>query len=139
MSKPQTPLITDVIAASAAVIKLPSGIEVELSGGRRVTVSRLSWLKFEAAWAELAGLLTALAGAGEDAGEDELLSSLGSAPAAVLRLVALCTGEGEAQLAEWAFDDVLAVAAAALQLNFIDSSGVRDFSVALGGLAKLGG
>lgn len=128
-----------VADVSAAVANLPTSVDVELSGGRRVTVTRLSWLKFEAVWAELAGLLAALAGTAADAGDDELLASLHNAPAVILKLVAACTELSEQVLADWQFDDVLAVAAAAMRLNFIDSAGVRDFSGALGGLAKLGG
>lgn len=139
MTEAHGPLVTDVAAASAAAANLPAAVEVELSTGRRATVTRLSWLKFETMWAELSGLLAVLAGTAENAGEDELLASLESAPAVVLKLVVLSSGASETQLADWPFDDVLAVAAAALRLNFIDSVGLRDFSGALGELAKLGG
>jgi hypothetical protein len=91
---------------------LPEYVEVQLSGDRRVTVCRLSWLKFETVWAEMSGLLAALAGAAADAGDDDLLASLHGAPAVVLKLVALTTGQSEQLLADWPFDDVLAAAAA---------------------------
>jgi hypothetical protein len=118
---------------------LPATIGVEVGSGRTVTVARLSWLKFEAVWADLSGLLAVLAGTPEEAGEDELLAGLAAAPQVVLKLVELSSGVGEQELADWPYDDVLAVAAAAIRLNFIDSAGVRDFSGALGELASLDG
>jgi hypothetical protein len=138
MSKSK-PSPVDIAGASKAVANLPLHVEVPLSNGARASVSRLSWLKFESVWADLAGLLAALAGTAENAGEEELLASLGSAPQTVLKLAVLASGESERELAGWPFDDVLAISAAALRLNFIDSAGVRDFSCALGRLAELGG
>lgn len=129
---------TTISEASAAVANLPDCCLVTLSSGRQVEVSRLSWLKFEAVWAELAALLTALLAAGEDAGEEELLARLAGAPSAVLRLVCLSTGAAEGDAAGWPFDDVLAAGAAALRLNFIDSAGLRSFFAALGSLAAAG-
>ena len=58
------------------------------------------------------------------------------APAFVLKLASLSTGVAEAELSGCCFDDVLAVAAAALKLNFIDSAGVRGFFAALAGAAS---
>jgi len=130
--------INDIAAASAAVARLPETRAVELSDGRRVNVHRLSWLDFEAVWTDWAGLLSALLAAGDDADEQELLGRLAGAPQAVLRLAAQCTRMTDAELARWPLADVLAVAAAALRLNFIDSAGVRDFFGALGGLAGAG-
>jgi len=139
MSKPGITPVTDAVVASKAVANLPSSIQARVSRGKLVTVSRMSWLKFEAVWADLSGLLAILAGAAEDAGEEEMLASLAAAPQVVLKLAALSSGTSEQELADWPFDDVLAVAAAALKLNFIDSAGVRDFSSALGKLAGLAG
>jgi hypothetical protein len=130
---------TDIIEASRAAANLPDHIKLDVSRERQVIVSRLSWLKFEAVWADLAGLLAVLAGTAEDAGEEELLASLASAPQVVLKLAELTSGISERELADWPFDDVLVVAAAAIKLNFIDSAGVRDFSSALGKLADLAG
>ena len=135
MSNNEPATITE---ASAAVAALPDSLPVTLSDGRRLKVKRLSWLKFEAVWAELAALLTAVLAAGEDAGEEELLARLSGAPAAVLRLVCLSTGAAEGDAARWPFDDVLMVGAAALRLNFIDSAGLRSFFAALGSLAAAG-
>lgn len=133
------PSPVDVAGASQVTANLPQSVQVHVSHGGQVTVRRLSWLKFEAVWADLAGLLAALSGTADEAGEEELMTSLSSAPQVILKLVMLCCSENEQQLARWPFDDVLAVAGAALRLNFIDSAGVRDFSSALGGLAELGG
>ncbi len=135
MSSNEPSTITE---ASAAVAVLPDSCPVTLSGGRQLQVCRLSWLKFEAVWAELAGLLGALLAAGEDAGEEELAARLSGAPAAVLRLVCLSTGTAEGDAASWPFDDVLAVGAAAMRLNFTDSAGIRSFFAALGSLAAAG-
>ena len=129
---------TTVTEASAAVAALPDSLPVTLSSGQQLEVRRLSWLAFEAVWAELAALLSALLAAGEEAGEDELTARLSGAPAAVLRLVCLSTGAAEGDAANWPYDDVLAVGAAALRLNFIDSAGVRSFFAALGSLVAAG-
>ena len=138
MSKSK-PSPVDIAGASKAAANLLLHVEVPLSNGARVSVSRLSWLKFEAVWADLANLLAALAGTSNEANDEELIASLSSAPQVVLKLALLTSGKSEQELAQWHFDDVLAVAAAALRLNFIDSAGVRDFSTALGRLAELGG
>jgi hypothetical protein len=135
MSSNEPAIITQ---ASAAVAALPDSCPVTLSGGQQLEVRRLSWLAFEAVWAELAVLLTAVLTAGEDAGEEEILARLSGAPATVLRLACLSTDVAEGDAARWPFDDVLAVGAAALRLNFIDSSGLRSFFVALGSLAAAG-
>lgn len=137
MTESGSAVAMDVIEASRVAANLPDHIQVDVSRERQVIVSRLSWLKFEAVWADLTGLLALLAGTAEDAGEEELLASLASAPQVVLKLAELTSGISERELADWAFDDVLAVAAAAITLNFIDSAGVRDFSSALGKLAGL--
>jgi len=126
----------DIVEASAAVASLPGEATVAISSGEHVTVRRLSWLQFEVAWADLAILLSALLAAGEDAPAEELLAQLTGAPATVLKLASLSSRLGESELAQWHFADVLSVAAAAIQLNFVDSAGVRSFFSALGKLTQ---
>jgi hypothetical protein len=133
MSKQQP---KDIVEASAAVTSLPDEAAVAISSGERVAVRRLSWLQFEVAWADLAILLSALLAAGEDAPAEELLAQLTGAPAVVLKLASLSSGLSETELAQWHFADVLSVAAAAIQLNFVDSAGVRGFFSALGKLTQ---
>jgi hypothetical protein len=62
-----------------------------------------------------------------------VLTQLASAPALLLTLAQLTTGMPEAQLGALPLDDVLAIAGAAVQLNFTSSAGLRDFFAALGG------
>jgi hypothetical protein len=128
--------ITNITAASAATAALPAHMDVELPGGTVVRVARLSWLKFEAVWSELAGLLAGLALAPEASEPQQLAQALSGAPAFVLSLCALCTPLGEAELAALPYDHVLALAAAALKLNFIGSAGVRGFFTAVGQLPQ---
>jgi hypothetical protein len=125
--------------ASAAAANLPAERELTLPSGKPVVVKRLSWLQFETLWVDLAGLLAALAAAGDAPSDEELLGRLAGAPACALKLASLAGGFGEAELARWDFDSVLALAAAALQLNFVDGAGVRSFFGALARLAQAGG
>lgn len=125
-----TPPITNIAAASAATAQLPASSDVRLPGGAKVRVARLTWLQFEAVWSELAGLLAQIA-ATPDAGDpQQLAQALASAPTLLLKLCALCTPLSDTELAALAYDDVLALAAAVLELNFIDSAGVRGFFTA---------
>lgn len=126
----------DIVEASAVVADLPAEVTVAVSTGIVITVRRLSWLQFEAAWADLAILLSALLAAGEDAPAEELLAQLSGAPTAVLKLASLSSGLSDTELAQWHFADVLSVAAAAIQLNFVDSAGVRGFFSVLGKLIQ---
>jgi hypothetical protein len=135
MSKASPQNITE---ASAAVAALPGEAEILLSGGERLLVKRLSWLKFELVWDEIAGLLAGLLAAGEDAGGDELVARLSGAPAAVLKLVSVSTGLTEGEVARWPVGDVLSAAATAIKLNFVDSAVVRGFFSALSRLAEMG-
>lgn len=134
--------LDNIVEVSTAVSTLPGNVEVELAGGRSVTVRRLSWIQFELLWGELATLLSQLANldpssailqptGGALPAADDLAARLSGAPAFVLRLASLSAGQPEAELSGWGFDDVLAVAAAALRLSFIESAGVRDFFAAL--------
>ncbi|MCH7472195.1 hypothetical protein IIA79_04505 [bacterium] len=121
----------NIVDASEAVANLPQSVQASLANGGTVTVSRLSWVKFESVWGELAVLLGAfLAGDGQPTPE-ALARQLAGAPAFVLKFCSMCTGVAETDLACWHFDDVLAVAAAGLRLNFTESAGVRDFFGAL--------
>ncbi len=125
--------------ASVMAASLPHQREVQLPDGTIAIVKRLSWMQFEMLWVELAGLLAALAAAGEAASDEELLGRLAGAPACALRLASLSAGHSEADLARWDFDSVLSLAGAALQLNFLDGAGVRSFFGALAKLAQAGG
>jgi len=138
----QTNRLDNITDASAAVAALPGSVSVELAGGRSVTVRRLSWIQFELLWSELAALLSQLANldpssaalqptGGALLAADDLAARLSGAPAFVLKLASLSAGQPEAELSGWGFSDVLAVAAAALRLNFVDSAGVRDFFAVL--------
>lgn len=147
------PTPTTFHAASAQAAAIPDTLRVELSSGGTALVCRLSWLQFEALWSELAQLFASLArdpvgppagrsegeyrpAAGPTAPEDAVASALAAAPQAVLRLAALSTRLPEAELAQWPPCDVLAIAAASLELNFIQPAGVRDFFASV---ARLGG
>jgi hypothetical protein len=125
---------TTFTAASSAAAQLPADRAVELPDGAVVHVKRLSWLAFEAAWSELAELLGAIANTPSDATPEQLAQALGGAPGCVLRLCVLSTTLAEAQLAAMPYDSVLAIAAEALALNFLDSAGVRRFFAVLGQL-----
>ena len=114
---------------------MPSSQEVKLSATKTVVVKRLSWIQFEALWGELASLFAALLGSGEELDLEQLATELASAPAFVLKLTALSTSTAETELAAWNFDDVLAVAAAAIELNFNQPKGLRDFFCAAAKLA----
>jgi len=122
MKKPK-----DIMEASTQVAALPPSKIVTLPDGRHVEVCRLNWLQFESVWIEVAGLLTSLLAADADATEESVAAELNSAPSLVLKFAGLCTGISEEELSGWQFDFVLAVAAEAMQLNFIDSKGLRDF------------
>jgi hypothetical protein len=134
-------------AASTQAAAIPDTLRVELSSGGTALVCRLSWLQFEALWSELAQLFAALAdpaepAAGRSDGDDRPAASptvegvLAAAPQCVLKLAALSLRLAEAELAQWPPCDVLAVAAASLELNFIRPAGVRDFFASV---ARLGG
>jgi hypothetical protein len=68
--------------------------------------------------------------------DDGLPAALAAAPQLVLRLAAFSLGETELELADWPPCDVLAVAGAALDINFIQPAGVRAF---FSSVAQLGG
>ena len=136
MSKREPVNITE---ASQAAANLNQQREVSLPGGKAAVVKRLSWLQFETLWVDLAGLLAALAAAGEAPSDEELLGQLAGAPACALKLASLSGGYAEAELARWDFDSVLVLAAEALLLNFVDGAGVRSFFGALARLAQAGG
>ncbi len=127
--------IRDMAGASAAVARLPETLEVELGSGHRVKAGRLSWLQFEVLWPELAGLLTTLLRAVDGEGADGLPEVLAGAPACVLRLVTLGSDLAEGEAAELPFDDVLAVAAAVVELNFVNTRGIHGFFAAVGRLS----
>lgn len=129
----------NIAEASRQAAKLSASRDVSLPDGRAATVKRLSWMQFEMLWVELAGLLSALAAISDNASDEELLGQLTSVPACALRLASLSAGYSEADLARWDFDSVLIVAAAALELNFVEGAGVRSFFGALARLAQAGG
>jgi hypothetical protein len=114
--------------ASRAAATAPRSIEVELSGGRRRTVRRLNWLQFSALWPAVAALISELTAGGGDnteaSGTGERLSGI---PAFLSRLAVLAGDIDERELDGFDLDDVLAVAAAALELNFVSGAGVRRF------------
>lgn len=128
---------TDIVEASAAVAGLPDSCPVILADGTEVQIQRLSWLKFELIWTDLAAVLAALLAAGDDATPEQLLGSLGMAPGVVLKLVCLTTGRAESVVANMSVDDVLEMAAAAIQLNFVNSAGVRGFFTQVAKLAAV--
>jgi hypothetical protein len=127
----KNPEITTIAAASSAAAALAQSRSVRLAGGRAVDVRRLSWLQFEAAWAEIAPLIGALAALPEQPGAEQLAGAFADAPSLVLRLCALSTGLAEPELAGLSLDDVLMLSAAMVQLNFVEGAGVRDFFAAL--------
>ena len=131
----QTNQLDNIVAVSSAVARLPLSAVCELSGGREIAIHRLTWLQFEALWSELAELLGALLAMRDDVPSEELAGRLAGAPAFVLKLSCLSSGLAEAELAGWAYDDVLALSAAALRLSFSDSAGLRDFFSALAAVA----
>jgi hypothetical protein len=65
-----------------------------------------------------------------------LQSALAAAPQLVLHLASQCLRLSESDVAQWPPADVLAAAAAGLELNFIAPAGVRDFFAAVGKLGK---
>lgn len=126
--------INSFSAASAATAQLPGQRQVQLPDGQALHVKRLSWLQFEAVWAELSGILGAVAGTPDNATPEQFAQALSGAPSFVLKLCALCTELAEAGLAALPYDAVLAIAAEAIALNFIDSAGVRRFFAVAGQL-----
>jgi len=134
----QTNRLDNIVSVSAAVAAMPSEERVTLSDGREVTVGRLSWLKFEALWQELAPLLAALIAAGETPEPAALAAQLAQAPPVVVSLCLLTAPLSEAELAALPYGDVLSLAAAALRLNFAEGMGVRSFFDVLGRLANPG-
>jgi hypothetical protein len=145
----QTP--TSFFAASAQAAAIPEFIEIALSSGAGVAIHRLSWLQFEALWSELAQMLGALAevpvgvelappspqaAAQGGASSAPTQSALLAAPQLVLRLASQCLRLPESDVARWPPADVLACAAAGLELNFIAPAGVRDFFAAVGRLGS---
>jgi hypothetical protein len=129
----------NIAEASMQAASLAASRELTLPNGKSAFVKRLSWLQFESLWTDLAGLLAALAAAGEAPADEEVMAQLSSAPACALRLASLSGGQAETELARWDFESVLALAAAALELNFVESAGVRSFFAALARLAQAGG
>jgi hypothetical protein len=135
--------INNIHQASAATMLLPQSCEVILSGGNMLTVKRLSWIHFELLWNELAGLLAPLllgsantdSSASGSGGSGQFGEQLVAAPGCVLRLVSLCSGLSDSELAAMSCDDVLALGAAALDLNFVQGAGIRSFFAVLGQLA----
>lgn len=141
--------ITNIHEASAATLLLPQSLAVMLSGGRSVTITRLSWLQFEAVWQRIASIAAAVlsaeatpagltSAAAPDSGEsaaERLGQALAAAPACVLSLVVLCSGISEPEAAALPADDVLALGAAALELNFNQGAGLRSFFAAAAQLA----
>jgi hypothetical protein len=127
---------TNIAEVSRQAANLADTAEVQLASGRRLTVQRLSWIKFEAVWAEIAQLLAALLAADSSQATGNLSLQLAGAPALVLKLSCLSSGLPEKELAGLPFDEVLSIATAALRLNFIESVAVRDFFVAVARLAE---
>jgi hypothetical protein len=142
------PTPTTFHAASAQAAAIPDSMRVELSSGGTAQVLRLSWLQFEALWSELAVLFAALTDSSATVPGREspqhasteahatIESALSSAPHFVLKLAALSTRLPETELAQWPPCDVLAIAAASLELNFIQPVGIRAFFASV---ARLGG
>lgn len=117
--------VTNIHEASAAALLLPQSSAVLLSDGQSVTLQRLSWLHFETLWQELAGMLAPLLDGG--AAAEEITQALLGAPACLLRLCSLSSGISETELAARPADDVLALSAAAVELNFVQGAGLRSF------------
>ncbi|MEZ5336856.1 MAG: hypothetical protein R3F46_01200 [bacterium] len=133
MSRRRKRECADMQQASQAVLGLPALRSLRLANGRQLQLRRLDWLGFELLWQEFCQLLGSLAPEQPDDGE-ELLARLGSAPQLVLKLATLSSGISESELAEWEHGLVLELATAALEFNFIETAGLRDFS---GALARL--
>jgi hypothetical protein len=125
--------VTTMQQASALVMAQPQQRVITLGSGQSLTITRLSWISFELLWQELCVLLAAWP---QDAQLDDaaLVGQLSQAPQFVLKLAALSSGIAEDELARWDHDAVLQLAAAALQFNFTQPAGLRDF---FGGLATL--
>lgn len=128
--------INNIEEASRETASLPGKRTVKLTDGQDVVVWRLSWLKFEALWGELSSLLATLLAEGAEADAARMASELAGAPQFIVKLVSLSTNLPDTELARWGFDDVLAVGAEALQLNFVESSGVRSFFTALSAITQ---
>lgn len=125
--------VTTMQEASRMVMAQPAKRQITLHSGETLTIRRLSWISFELLWQELCTLLSAWP-AGEELDEAALASRLQAAPQFVLKLATLSSGIPEIQLAGLDHGCVLEIAAAALQFNFVEGTGLRDF---FGGLAQL--
>jgi len=146
------PAITNIAEASAAAALLPPSIAVNLSSGLKIKLRRLSWHSFEKLWPKLAALLLELwtnpapepgeAPAGAQTTSPEALDPgllqtqrLLAVPALLGELLTQCTELSSEELGDLPLCDVLALSAAALRHNFIETAGLRDFFIALGELA----
>lgn len=125
--------VTTMQQASGLVMAQPQQQTITLGNGQSLIIRRLDWVSFELLWQELCVLLAAWSNAAA-LSEEGLAGQLASAPQFVLKLAALSSGIPEEELAQWDHDAVLQVAAAALQFNFTQPAGLRDF---FGGLAAL--
>lgn len=132
MQTNQLETVTDV---SSAVHGLPASAIVKTGAGE-FTLKRLSWLAFEALSAELLTALGPLLVSAEPA-PDTIAAQLAGAPGLVLKLVSLASGLEEDELSRMDCDDVLALATAAIRLNFTAGAGLRAFFTELAALAGL--
>ncbi len=108
-------------------------VPVVLLDGRTVSVGKMSWLQFDAMLAAVGGILATLAMQQMDATGDlyeSIVSKLASVPAVLVELVALTTGLSQDEVKQFTYyEDVLALANAAITVNFIDTRHLRDFFV----------
>ena len=130
MATNQLDTIADV---SSAIHALPSGAAVRTGSGE-FALKRLSWLAFEALSGELLETLGPLLTAAEPT-PDTIAAQLAGAPGLVLKLVSLSSGLSEDKLSRMDCDDVLALASAAIRLNFTEGAGLRAFFTELAVLA----
>ena len=150
------PSINTINQASLAAASLPETIHVALSSGVKLKLKRLSWIAFEALWPKLTELLLDLwpdssGSAAPQTGTAQVEAEPGPAtldrsarlsqrlvgiPGLLSELLCHCSELSAEEIAELPLCDVLALGAAALRLNFIETAGLRDFFAALGELAN---
>jgi hypothetical protein len=111
---------------------LPTALQLS---DHRVAIRRLSWLAFEALCQDLFTLCGPLL-AQPELESDQLVLKLAAAPTLMLKLAALSTAIPETQLSAWDCDDILAICARSLSLNFIETAGLRSFFRVFSGLLQ---
>ena len=118
--------VGDIDEASSSITELLP-IDVKLTNGNTYTVKRMSWIKFQAMWAAITGMVAALLGDGSDI-EGTLLSEIAKAPDVMIKLITLSCPLTEADIEGLDdFADVFKLGRAALKVNFVDTKEMFDF------------